>query len=594
MAFKPVVDIDVNDSEFQAFIDKFEKFRDGLKDIPAPFKDMESRIRKLENSVSKLITSMKGKNNPSKPFDEMDKKLKKIPHSVDHANKAFKRFGHTLKDVGKIIKGILSFALKLVGIPLMFGTFGAAAMFGLADSASNRSLKARSLGMRVGTLSAIKTAFGGVLNSPASTAETFSQAYTSPAGRSMLYRALGTQWRTESKGTAFVHLLERAQELAKTTPRGLLAPYASALGYTGLGISVGDLRSMKNMTHHQLMGFIKIFEKARHRLNFSTQTAMQWARLNAQLKEAGVEIETVLIKDLVKLAPTIRSIISTIERWLNNPKTNDAIKKFANNLDEGIKKFAKWFEGPNGTKFNEHMDDFISGISRIAKASIIVADVIIKVADALNWLAGPTTAKGKAKLDLKAAKGMMERAEGTSRYPAAKAYYEEALKRYHQVNGAGPKMSWVQGHNPFGYRPYPGDASYLAYVPSAKKWEPYARFSSWGQAFRKGASTIRGYHEDTLAGILHTWEGRGYNEAHLRLAERVSGLRGNQKLNLNNKKTMAEVLAGVTVNEEPINKAGWTKQDLYDVIYRALVDSSRQKSGGTAGSVNLMAHAARY
>ena len=59
MAFKSIIDIDVNDEKFSEFLSKFEKFSKEAKEIPEPFRQMDKKIGAAKGEFGRLGSHLK-------------------------------------------------------------------------------------------------------------------------------------------------------------------------------------------------------------------------------------------------------------------------------------------------------------------------------------------------------------------------------------------------------------------------------------------------------------------------------------------------------------------------------------------------------
>ncbi len=393
MSFKSIIDIDVNDEKFQGFLKQFDEFLSKTEAVPEPFRDMEKRIGKTRSEVAKLGSEMekrmkaagKTTHGVAGGFEHINKEIKRMPNGMHRASAAFKSFGHEAKRVGNVLNGVAGFALKFTPIGLALEAIGgAASLFGLGDLAGDamtRMRTAKSMGMRPGSVSAIEAVMRPVLPNAEGALASFSAAYTSPQGMAALRRVFGgNSFQGERKSTAFFQMLQKAQQFAKSTPTDLLGPMASARGFTQAGLSVADLRVLKHTSASSLALLEQEAAADRAKLSFSRKTAKDWEKLDVQLREAGIQIGTVLIKDLAALGPSIARLTRTIVNDISSPFFQQKLKAFAHWVAQGADALEHWLKSP---AFKTDMADFESGFDKIVKKLPTFAEALTDASNAI-------------------------------------------------------------------------------------------------------------------------------------------------------------------------------------------------------------------
>lgn len=356
MAFKPIIDIDVNDEKFKAFAASFDRFIGKTKDIPEPFRDLERRIGRTRSEVSKLGAELdkrlkigtKRAGAMGAAFAHFDKQIKRLPEKFKTLDRGIHK---TAKEVGKLsgaLKGIAGFALKGGGLGL--GLIGVGAAFGLGDLASdamNREKQAKSLGMKPGDVAAFDIYMKPYLQNPYGFLQGINKAAHNPADQRVMNELLGPGWPAMSK-------LQRAEKAAmslssivKRNQPQTLEAMLNALGVSGLVGGVGGAEILKHTHRSSLLAADAKIAKAAPNLAFSRKTAREWANLDVQLREAGVTIGTVLIRDLSGLAPMLTKYSTEFAHWLGDPQRTAEIKA-------AITQFAHWLESPKiGEAFHQ-------------------------------------------------------------------------------------------------------------------------------------------------------------------------------------------------------------------------------------------------
>ncbi|MGC9237649.1 MAG: hypothetical protein ACP5GF_12255 [Thiomonas sp.] len=631
MAFKSIIDIDVNDEKFQGFLRSFDEFVAKTEDIPEPFKELTKRIGHTRAEVAKLGSDLekrmkaagKSTHSVASGFEHIDKAVKKLPGGIHRASNAFKAFGHEAKKVGHVLKGVAAFALKLTPLGMALGALGGVgSLLGLgamANDAMTRERNAKALGMRPGSVAAIESVLRPVLPNASGSLSAFSAAYTTPTGVAALDRAFqGTSWQGESKSRAFMQALARAQRVAKRTPTELLGIMDQARGFSQIGISTQELRLLKHTSRASLEAWERESLADRQKLAFSRATARDWAKLDVQLREAGVQIGTVLIKDLSALGPSIARLTKTIVDDLSSHQVQQAIKGFAHWVSSGADALEKWLKSP---AFNADLKSMETGFDKIVQKLPMFVTALTDAAQDIiavtKWFHGGSTGEHSNK-GFKTPKDNPENWKvvntknlhtpwGTVHLPFAVKQSRYMGPDYYKTNPSNPanlraeaeKIAKAKGLylNPANWRKYnnPGDID-PSIVVDGHTFNAYRKFKSLGAAYRNMAATVRGYGRHTLAGILTTYEGQKPSAGLMQAASQASGFAPNQKLNLSDPQVMAHVLAGIDVTEQKHKRS---PQELYEVIYRAITDGMRHAQvhvhvgkPGPASNIGMQIHGA--
>ena len=564
MAYKSIIDIDVNDEKFSEFLSKFDKFSKDAKDIPEPFQKMDKKISAARDHFGTLgghlKRHMRESTGATKDFTvelhHAGQRMATLTARVSQGRKELSQMGET----GRKTFGIIARAGKDIfkAIPFIGGAVAGAGLAAVAlyqhesNSILNRYKNAKFLGMKPGQVSAIDTQYQGVLANPAASLAAMRQAEFMPSSQSYFARAIGPDYQHMGKTQLFDAALRNAKKLADHTRTNILGIMDTVRGFGQIGISTQDLAILKRTSWKTLNADIANAHKQADAMNFSAKTGRDMTKLAITISQKEVELSTDLSRTLAKGAPLM----------------NTALNKLVNSVNWAANRINAALKGVVTGKAPTHGQG-------------VVLDTAGKV---YNYLNGPTSAIGKARMDMQAAKGMMERAENTSRYGAARAYYEKELAAYRAV------APWYErDHNPMDIEAFKGDASYLNKGNGIR----YARFASNAQAYQKAAQLVQGYGLHTLAAIAQRYTGSTQSPAKLDEMAKAAGIQSpTAHLSLSNPSTLAKIVTALRIGEQPMQRSD---AQLYSVIKRAIVDGLREGGSGTpASSVGAQIHMAAH
>ena len=341
---RPIITIEVDDTEFKRFKREFDAFKNG-------------------GGIMRLGVAGAGM------FRSSD-----IP-GVGLA-RAMETLGERILRLTSTISG---FGLRLAA----GGIFGIGA---LGFSAFSRYREATGLGVTPGQLSAFSAYYSPLVNG-GDVLSRVANARNDLALRPYLARlGIGPQQlQSQSNDQIAASIVERAAALWKNGPQ--TQQFADAMGMTQF-FTMEDLRRMGQMTPDQLRRMHGQMNAAEGQLNFSPEIAQQWNDLTVQLRKAGVQIDTVLIRDLSRLAEPLGHlsdvIVTTLDSFLNNADMPQAIGQ----LGKGIEWLASEIQS----------GDFQNGVKSFAQNIVAAAEGVANFMHAIGM--SPSTMPSNTAADL--------------------------------------------------------------------------------------------------------------------------------------------------------------------------------------------------
>lgn len=590
MAYRSIIDIDVNDEKFSEFLTKFEKFSKDAKDIPEPFQKMDKKINSAKEGFGKLGGHLKRHMRESagatKDFTvelhHAGQKMATFTARVSQGRSELSKMGETGRKtfslIGRMSKDMFQ-AIPLIG--------GAAAGAGLAalelyrhqsNTILDRYKTAKIMNMTPGQVAAVDTQFRGILVNPAATLSQMREAQFRTSAFSTFTLAVGKNWQHMTQMQRFDKILLHAKKIADTVPSYMYHTYLAITGLGKVGITAQDLSLLARNRLSTIEQDIADAHKQSSAMNFSKKTGRYMTRLAITISQKEIELSTDLSRTLAIGAPAM----------------NTALNKLINSVDWAANRINAALKGMATGKAPTH-----------GQGPVI--DTAGKVYNAARhgklWSYGNAqAAKSQAWMD----KQMMDLLpKGTWLYRQAQKSYQtelEAEKRYMASVKAASGPWYERIHNPMDIEAYKGDASYLNPGNGIR----YARFASNAQDYREAARMVLGYPVPHTV-LAETRHFEGY-VAHPTTAKQIANnaaidqhaaniaksmkVGENQKLNLGNVSVLARLIAGLRENEQPMQRSD---AQLYSVIKRAIVDGLREGGSGTpASSVGAQIHMAAH
>ena len=418
MSFRSIIEIDVHDEKFAEFLSKFDKFKAASKDVPEPFHKMDKKIDAAKEGFGKLGNILKRHMTESASATEgfslelhhAGKHFATLNARIGRGNKELSQMGET----GRKTFGIIARGAKSIfkAIPFIGGAIAGVGLAAVAlyqhesNSILNRYKNSKLLGMTPGQVSAIDTQYQGVLANPAQSLYAMRMAEFTPASQAYFANAIGPGYQHMGKTQLFDEALIKAKRLADRTRTNLLGVMDNTRMFSKIGISTEDLAILKRTSWATLNADIANAHRQAAALNFSKQTGRSMTNLAITISQKEVELSTDLSRIMARGAPLMHAALDKIVSSLN------------------------WA----ANRINASLKGMISGKAP-TKGGGLILNTTGKVYNAVHEA---HSAQG----NLAFAKARMEQAAGTSRYPAAKAYYEREKAEY------APRVSQPQTKPP--------------------------------------------------------------------------------------------------------------------------------------------------
>lgn len=371
MTIKSVVDIDVNDAQFQRFGEKFAKYQAALAKVPGQWRESAKAEAENASEFEKILASFFAMGELQRELrEEGDKDNKNLQKKSSLWQGIKKTTGGIVEDVDQISKTLLKWGLIGLGA-------GAAGLFGvraIAESVSTDRRFALGTGLTIGAQQAFGRHQGRLLDDPNQflTAAFTGRSDVSSAANSALI-GLGIS-RDQSTTAIANQVLTKLQAEAKNTPQDFLGTIlAKYPGLSQFGVGLNTLQQLKTISTGELQGQIKAFGPDLAQTQMSDRQGLAFTNFVTSIDASLDSVKRTFEKDLIPLLPAIEDFIKRLGQDLNIFLKSDAAKKGLDALASGIENAAKYL----GSKdFQQGLTNFTSNVSTLAKAIGFVASPI--------------------------------------------------------------------------------------------------------------------------------------------------------------------------------------------------------------------------
>lgn len=395
MAAKSVVEIDVQDEKFQAFLEKFNEYQKALEELPEQWRGAAQGIGDSAKQTEKVLGSTEA---IAQAFNEgiaavasINEGLDRLNGNLEKANKTQSEFNKKSSGARKFLSKASKDAKSLAGhmkdattsllswgavLGLFSGLSGAGGLWGinrLAGSAASQRFTAMGLGTTAGGLNASAVNYQKVLGNPVGTLGAIRDSQLDLSKR-WQFKAMGIDNPNQDPATLLPQMIKSARDIF--VRNGSTQQGAEAYGLTNY-FTLDDLNRFKKMSDAEIDAMTKQAQKDTQRLQLTDQQLKQWQDFNIQLDRSKVGIENTFIRGLAPLAPELGKLSDAFSGAVDTVLKSPELGKWLDGLADGIRRFGNYLASP---EFKSDVESFMTGVERLGR-------LIGKVID---WVTGKT------------------------------------------------------------------------------------------------------------------------------------------------------------------------------------------------------------
>lgn len=578
MVAKSIVDIDVNDDKFVAFMERFREYQSALEDLPeawrvaavgigesskqtekakgeakglgAEFNAVAEAILTINSGIDRLNTNLE---DSKKKQDEFNKSTRSAKGFLSDATKDAKSLAGHIKEA---TANLLSWG-GIVGI--FTGVLGVGGLFGinrLAATTGAQRFTSLGLGTSIGALDSTAINYQKVLGNPAGTLGAIRDNQMDLSKR-WTFQAMGINNPDQDPAKLLPQMIRNARDIF--VQNGSTLQGAQAHGLTNF-FTLDDLNRFKNMSDEEITAMEKRAQQDARLLQISDQQARQWQDFNVQLDYSSQSIRNTFVRGLGPLTPQLSKLSDALAGAIDTVLKSPELGKWIDALAGGIERFGNYLASP---AFTSDVESFMSGVKKLA---LTIMDVIglftgeISISDFANKHS--TILSNDVKTDPQTGKAYIP---GTDDDPhvwgwlkGVKRFFENGTVRpvdptpantsdknrtiADRFNNPG-NLRWAEGYNSENTRNgkfavFPTlDEGVLA---ATKQLQIYGT---------QGVDTVRGITTKWAPPPKQAGDDNNDTEAYIRHVVKVTGFNENQKLNLNDPQVVAKLISAMSQKE---------------------------------------------
>lgn len=397
MVAESIVDIDVNDDKFVAFMERFREYQSALDDLPeawrvaavgigesskqtekakgeakglgAEFNAVAEVILTINSGIDRLNANLEDSN---KKQDEFNKKAGQGQGFINQAKKDAKELAGHIKEA---TASLLSWG-GIVGI--FTGVLGVGGLFGinrLAATTGAQRFTSLGLGTSIGALDSTAINYQKALGNPAGTLGAIRDSQMDLSKR-WTFQAMGINNPDQDPAKLLPQMIRNARDIF--VQNGSTLQGAQAHGLTNF-FTLDDLNRFKNMSDEEITAMEKRAQQDARMLQITDQQARQWQDFNVQLDYSSQSIRNTFVRGLGPLTPQLSKLSDALAGAIDTVLKSPELGKWIDALAGGIERFGNYLASPT---FKSDVESFMSGVERLGR-------VIMKV---LGWLDGGSSA----------------------------------------------------------------------------------------------------------------------------------------------------------------------------------------------------------
>ncbi|HHT0502689.1 TPA: hypothetical protein ACTW6W_003686 [Raoultella ornithinolytica] len=575
MVAKSIVDIDVNDDKFVAFMERFREYQSALEDLPEAWrvaavgigegsketekakgeaKELGAEFNAVAEAILTINSGLDRLNNnlddSKKKQDEFNKSARSGKGFISDATKDAKSLAAHIKDA---TVSLLSWG-SIVGV--FSGVLGVGGLFGLnrlAATTGAQRFTSLGLGTSIGALDSTAINYQKALGNPTGTLGAIRDSQMDLSKR-WTFQAMGINNPDQDPAKLLPQMIRNARDIF--VQNGSTLQGAQAHGLTNF-FTLDDLNRFKNMSDEEIAAMEKRAQQDSRMLQITDQQARQWQDFNVQLDYSSQSIRNTFVRGLGPLTPQLSKLSDALSGAIDTVLKSPELGKWIDGLASGIEKFGNYLASPD---FTNDVNQFMTNIREMG---VTVDNVIrfLKGETFNDWMKKSEDSANSAAEWVKDKTGFDPKSVGPHVWSWLKGvgrFFDDGTVKAvdptpsntadknrtiaDRFNNPG-NLRWAEGYNSENTRNgkfavFPTlDEGVLA---ATKQLQIYGT---------QGVDTVRGITTKWAPPPKQAGDDNNDTEAYIRHVVKVTGFNENQKLNLNDPQVVAKLISAMSQKE---------------------------------------------
>ena len=411
MVAKSIVDIDVNDDKFVAFMERFREYQSALDDLPeawrvaavgigesskqtekakgetkelgAEFNAVAEAILTINSGIDRLNTNLE---DSKKKQDEFNKSTRSAKGFLSDATKDAKSLAGHIKEA---TASLLSWG-GIVGI--FTGILGVGGLFGinrLAATTGAQRFTSLGLGTSIGALDSTAINYQKALGNPAGTLGAIRDSQMDLSKR-WTFQAMGINNPDQDPAKLLPQMIRNARDIF--VQNGSTLQGAQAHGLTNF-FTLDDLNRFKNMSDEEITAMEKRAQQDARMLQITDQQARQWQDFNVQLDYSSQSIRNTFVRGLGPLTPQLSKLSDALSGAIDTVLKSPELGKWIDGLARGIERFGNYLSSP---EFTSDVLSFMDGVKRLGQSVSRLIDLFAGKISLSEFMSGSSSILGSS------------------------------------------------------------------------------------------------------------------------------------------------------------------------------------------------------
>lgn len=411
MVAKSIVDIDVNDDKFVAFMERFREYQSALDDLPeawrvaavgigesskqtekakgeakelgAEFNAVAEAILTINSGIDRLNANLE---DSKKKQDEFNKSTRSAKGFLSDATKDAKSLAGHIKEA---TASLLSWG-GIVGI--FTGVIGVGGLFGinrLAATTGAQRFTSLGLGTSIGALDSTAINYQKALGNPAGTLGAIRDSQMDLSKR-WTFQAMGINNPDQDPAKLLPQMIRNARDIF--VQNGSTLQGAQAHGLTNF-FTLDDLNRFKNMSDEEITAMEKRAQQDARMLQITDQQARQWQDFNVQLDYSSQSIRNTFVRGLGPLTPQLSKLSDALAGAIDTVLKSPELGKWIDGLARGIERFGNYLSSP---EFTSDVLSFMDGVKRLGQSVSRLIDLFAGKISLSEFMSGSSSILGSS------------------------------------------------------------------------------------------------------------------------------------------------------------------------------------------------------
>lgn len=411
MVAKSIVDIDVNDDKFVAFMERFREYQSALDDLPeawrvaavgigesskqtekakgeakelgAEFNAVAEAILTINSGIDRLNANLE---DSKKKQDEFNKSTRSAKGFLSDATKDAKSLAGHIKEA---TASLLSWG-GIVGI--FTGVLGVGGLFGinrLAATTGAQRFTSLGLGTSIGALDSTAINYQKALGNPAGTLGAIRDSQMDLSKR-WTFQAMGINNPDQDPAKLLPQMIRNARDIFVQS--GSTLQGAQAHGLTNF-FTLDDLNRFKNMSDEEITAMEKRAQQDARMLQITDQQARQWQDFNVQLDYSRQSIRNTFVRGLGPLTPQLSKLSDALSGAIDTVLKSPELGKWIDALARGIERFGNYLSSP---EFTSDVLSFMDGVKRLGQSVSRLIDLFAGKISLSEFMSGSSSILGSS------------------------------------------------------------------------------------------------------------------------------------------------------------------------------------------------------